>query len=283
MKTTMNYCMLAALALSSLPVSAVRAEANGDNQGYVDLFDGESLDGWVKAEGEGVPVPYRGGEWRVVDGAITGHQKPPLIGTFLHTKKTYRDFELEIDINPDWGCDSGIWIRTNPKGQCIQIFVDYLPDGNVGFVFGQGTGGYSSMPWNLQAVEKDGEVVGVRAVDQYDGVEIDGLVYSAPARDFNETWRHGEFNTLKIRCTGPEPRITTWVNGVKMMEMDGATFKARKLGDMRKKNWDAPSGWKMEKVLQTTGGEGTIALQVHPGPRWNGTVRCKKIRIRELK
>ena len=252
------------------------------NAGFVDLFDGETLNGWVHAAGSEIPRNYRGGEWRVEDGAITGHQDPPGVGSFLHTEAEYGDFELTIDLNPDWGCDSGIFLRTNSKGQNIQIFVDYLPRGNIGFVFGQGTGGFSSMPWELEAITEGGEVVGVKAVDQYDGVAIDGLLYSAPAADFNRTWKHGAFNTLQIRMVGPEPRITTWVNGVKMMEMDGTTFRGRPLGAMRRGNFDAAPAWDPDKIREQLGLRGTIGFQVHPGPRWEGTVRFKNIRIHEL-
>jgi hypothetical protein len=250
--------------------------------GFVDLFDGQSLKGWVQASGHFVARNYSGGEWRVEDGAITGHQKPPLIGTFLHTEKEYGDFELLIDLNPDWGCDSGIFLRTNARGQCIQVFVDYLQRGNIGFVFGQGTGVFCSMPWELEAVHEDDKLVGVVAVDKYDGVEVDGLIYSAPAANFNKVWKHGEFNTLKIRMIGPEPLITTWVNGVKMMEMDGSTFRARGLRDMRQGNFDAPPAWNQSRVLEQIGTRGTIGLQVHPGSRWDGTVHYKNIRIKEL-
>ncbi|TVP79769.1 MAG: DUF1080 domain-containing protein [Puniceicoccaceae bacterium] len=268
-------------SLPCLPVGAGFAYGTGDD-GFADLFDGSTLNGWVKASGPSVAATYRGGEWRIEEGAITGHQSPPEVGSFLHTEREYGDFELMIDLNPDWGCDSGIFLRTNARGQCIQIFVDYLPRGNIGFVFGQGTGGFSSMPWELEAITEGGEVVGVRAVDKYDGVAMDGLLYSAPAEDFNRVWKHGEFNTLKIRMVGPEPHITTWVNGVKMMEMDGTTFRGRHLRDMRRGNFDAATAWNHEKIREQLGLRGTIGLQVHPGPRWDGTVRYKNIRIREL-
>jgi len=273
---THSLSLIAAIAFST---PAVLAEETG---GFVDLFDGKTLTGWVQASGPDIAKQYAGGEWRVEDGAITGHQRPPLIGSFLHTEKQYGDFELEIDLNPDWGCDSGIFLRTNAKGQCIQVFVDYLQRGNIGFLFGQGTGGFCSMPWELEAVEEDGKLVGVKAVDKYDGVEVDGLIYSAPAEEFNKVWKHGEFNTLKIRMAGPEPRMTTWVNGVKMMEMDGSTFRPRGLKEMRAGNFKSPSAWDQEKIFEQLGPRGTIGLQVHPGPRWDGTVRYKNIRIKEL-
>ena len=251
--------------------------------GFVSIFNGEDLSGWEHAKGDVIPKNYRGGRWFVENGAICGGQNGDGVGSFLRTEQKYEDFELSIDINPDWGCDSGIWLRTNERGQCLQVFIDYLEGGNVGFVFGQGSGGWASMPWTLKPVMKDGKVVGVKGVDDYDGAEVDGLGYSAPAADFNAVWKHGEFNTYKIRCEGKHPKVTTWVNGVKMMEFDANTFRGRNLGNMRKKNWDAPSGFDKEKFLEMTQGTGNIALQVHPGKkRWSNLCRYKNIKVRRL-
>jgi len=270
------------LILFSLLAAGFGEPGHAAETGFTPIFDGQTLAGWNKGSGDGVRPKYRGGKWTVQDGAIVGCQDPPLIGSFLQTDKKYENFELLIDVNPDWGCDSGVFLRTNDKGQCIQIFLDYLPDGNIGFLYGQSTGGYTSMPWTLEAVMEGDNVVGVRAVDRYDGVAVDGLLYSAKADEFNKVWKHGEFNTLRIRCEGKQPRITTWVNGVKMMEMDGSTFRARDLAGMRKGDLKAPSAWDQAKVLEVTSGNGTIALQVHPGPRWNGVQRYKNIQIKEL-
>ncbi len=253
-----------------------------DGDGYESLFDGKTLAGWNKASGDKIGKAYSGGEWKVEDGAIVGCQAPPLVGSFLRTDKKYLNFDLLIDVNPDWGCDSGIWIRTDDSGKCLQIFLDYLPGGSVAFIYGQGTGGFASQPWQLEAIEENGKVVGVKAVDKYDGVKVDGLLYSAPAADFNKVWRHGEFNTLRIRCEGPQPLITTWVNGVKMMELDGTKFLGKKVPDLRAGKFDAPPVWDQKKIFESNGGPGTIALQIHPGNRWSGFDRYKNIKIKTL-
>lgn len=262
--------------------SCLTISCRGADDGYQPVFDGKTLSGWNKASGGKISPSYLGGEWTVKDGAIFGSQHPPLIGSFLRTDNKYRDFDLLVDVNPDWGCDSGIWIRTDDGGRCLQIFLDYLPGGNVGFLYGQGTGGFASQPWKLEAVQEGGKVVGVRAVDKYDGVAVDGLLYSAKAADFNKVWRHGEFNTLRIRCEGPAPHITTWINGVKMMELDGTTFRGKAVKDLNDGKFDAPQIWDWKKISETNRGPGTIGLQVHPGNRWNGFVRYKNIKVKTL-
>jgi len=274
MKRTSQLIAIACLC------SAIYCPAADD--GYTPIFDGKTLSGWSKAAGEKIGAKYLGGEWTVQDGAIVGHQLADKLGSFLHTDNKYQNFDLLIDVNPDWGCDSGIFIRTDDSGKCIQIFLDYLPGGSVGFIYGQGTGGYASQPWQLEAVEEGGKVVGVKAVDKYDGVKVDGLLYSATAADFNKAWHHGEFNTLRIRCEGPQPMITTWVNGVKMMEFDGTKFLGKKVADLRAGKFDAAPVWDQKKILESNGGPGTIALQIHPGDRWNGFDRYKNIKIKAL-
>jgi len=268
--------------LTALALACGTAVAADDGQGFVSIFDGKTLDGWEQASGNRIPNGYGGGEWRVEDGAIVGEQEPVGVGGLLLTEKDYGDFELEIDIDPDWGCDSGIYLRTNESGQSLQVYVDYIHGGNIGFLYGQGLLGFSSKPWHLLPVREGGSLVGVRAEDRYDGVEIDGLIYSATADDFNRAWKHGEYNTLKIRIAGSEPLITTWINGVKMMEMDGTTFRARNLIDVRDNDLDAASIWNAAEVERSLGVRGRIGLQVHPEERWSGAVRFKNIRIKEL-
>ncbi|MEM9251230.1 MAG: DUF1080 domain-containing protein [Planctomycetota bacterium] len=259
------------------------AQSESDDAGYESLFDGQTLDGWHIMQ---VPEShnYHGapGNFFVEDGAIHCYQLPNKNGALLLTDRQFGDFELELEMQTDWGCDSGIFIRCTEKGQAIQILNDYIGYGSVGFVYGSGIGGFMCRP--LVLYEKDGEIL---ARDNYDGVEIDKLVYSMDAGTWNATFKPGEWNTLKIRCVGDEPNVTTWINGVKVMELDGSTFGARHMRDSNDRNWDAPSAWDAEKTRETLGDRGSIGLQVHPSGKWNrwktgGTARYRNIRIKEL-
>ncbi|MEX2027727.1 MAG: DUF1080 domain-containing protein, partial [Pirellulaceae bacterium] len=92
---------------------------------WIELFDGKSLDGWHKNPqkfGHGT-----GGNWQVEDDTITGEQDPPGSGNggILLTDRKFGDFELLIDLKPDWGICSGLFLRGNDKGQCFQMMVDY--------------------------------------------------------------------------------------------------------------------------------------------------------------
>ena len=44
-------------------------------------------------------------------------------GGILLTDDKFSDFELRLDIKPDWGVCSGLFLRGNDKGQCFQMMV----------------------------------------------------------------------------------------------------------------------------------------------------------------
>ena len=70
-------------------------------------------------------------------------------------------------------------------------------------------------------------------------------------------WRHGQWNELRARIVGNPPTVTTWINGVKFMELTDT-----------------------EKRLPDTGG---IALQVHGGgDSTKQFVRYRNIRVKPL-
>ena len=55
--------------------------------------------------------------------------------------KEFGDFDLMLELNPDWGLDSGVFLRANPQGVCFQVYVDYHDHGNVGWISTETTSG----------------------------------------------------------------------------------------------------------------------------------------------
>ncbi len=97
----MKHTMIAAMIMASaLPFSTARAE----DVGFVSLFDGKSLDGWVQRNGLAT--------YRVEDGAIVGRTAKNSPNSFLCTEKAYCDFELQFDVQVDVGLNSGVQIRS---------------------------------------------------------------------------------------------------------------------------------------------------------------------------
>jgi hypothetical protein len=150
-------------------------------EGFTPIFNGKDLSGWHVSQSS-----HHGNStgWSVKDGAILATQDRPGNGGILLTDRTYRDFEVSLEIRPDWGCDGGLFLRSNEKGQAYQVMIDYLEGGSVGGLYGEGIGGKSF------------------AVD----------------RDWATHWKKGEWNTLRARIEGDVPRIRVWLNDVQLVD-----------------------------------------------------------------
>jgi len=275
-------------------------------KGFRSLFDGKTLDGW-KAYAR-IPVPtYPGapfkwrlkgdaletakkntGRWIIEDGAIVGGQEPVGSGkgAYLVSEEKFGDFELIMDMKPDWKTDSGFLIRTLPGGSPgMQILVDHRPQGGIGGFYGNGIAGVHGMPFAIDAkYDKQGNPIGMIAANpDGDRVELNKktraiLKYAADVDDFLKAWKWGEWNTIKVRCEGRIPTLTTWVNGLKISVLDMSAIEWN--------NYDAEACAKMQ------GSKGHISLEVHNNnfksgmgkDRWwpGAVVRWKNIFIREL-
>lgn len=268
-----------AVGVASAPYVLTGCSSNPDarstalDDGFVPLFNGENLDGW-HANPE--PIGHgTGGLWTVEDGAIIGQQDPPDSGNggILLTDQTFGDFELLIDLLPDWGPDSGIFLRSTERGECFQVYVDYHDDAIIGHLYGEGTGRWRTEPYRYDGVIENGELVDLemRPFVHFDGYENYGPRYSSTAEEWRAAWRIGKFNTIRVRCEGEYPLITTWINGQKIVEFDAATHE----------NPD----YNREAVREKLGTEGHIALQVHGGSDWwpaGSLIRWKNIMIKEI-
>jgi len=96
------------LSLSALPVSAsggLPVEGGPDAGGFVDLFNGRDLEGWV--------VPGDAA-WGVRDGEIVTLK--PGQGGWLRTERAYRDFEMTLDFWMPEGGNSGVGLRGSSGG-----------------------------------------------------------------------------------------------------------------------------------------------------------------------
>jgi len=245
---------------------------NDDQEGWKSLFDGKSLKGWHKNPeriGHGT-----GGRWTVEDGAIMGEQDPPGSGNggILLTDEQFGDFELLIDMKPDWGVCSGLFLRSTDKGQCFQMMVDYHDNGNVGHLYGEGTGGFNTRCFDINGkCDDDKKLVGLTTAKEKEAKDV-GAIYSCLPAAWLEAWKLGDWNTAKVRCVGEDPKITTWINGVKVCEFDGST--STNVGYQKKK----------EEIRETLGTKGSIAVQVHGGKGWpkGGKCRWKNVKIKPL-
>lgn len=116
----------------------LNADKGGLPDGFTALFNGKDLSGWhiSKTNHHGTTPDYR-----VVHGLIVGTQSPIDRGGILLTDKRYKNFEVYMEVKPDWGNDSGLFLRSNERGQTYQVTLDYLPGGGMGGVCGVSAAG----------------------------------------------------------------------------------------------------------------------------------------------
>jgi hypothetical protein len=227
-------------------VSTTKPAAQNEGELHpVPAGDGRTIAGWRKIQsGHG-----DGGRWAALDGMFVGEQEPPGSGNggILITSAEYGDFELSMDINPDWGVCSGIFLRSNEQGQCYQVMVDYHTDGNVGSIYGEGIGGLTNRNYSFTAEKTIVEV-------KKEGI----FPLPFPPEAFTEHFTFDDWNHVRARIVDNPPRIDVWLNGTKISEFQDD-----------------------EKRLPD---RGHIGIQVHGGPNWpaGSKTRFRNIRIREL-
>jgi hypothetical protein len=275
--------------------------------GFESLFDGESLTGWraIPREygsrypggphvlnGSAFPADYQAhanahpAKWTVEDHAIVGRQEPPGsgYGGYLITERTFGDFELRLQANPDWPADTGIMIRRRPDSWAgLQVLLDHRRSGSIGGFYGNGIGGFHAVPFALDVTRgADGAATGLRmddpstSVEPFTAAKRDMLSRAADIDDFLGAWRWQDWNDFRIRCVGDIPTVTVWINELLVAEIDMASLRAE--------DYDPAA------VSALLGRRGHIALEVHDNDpllaeeRWGPDARCRwrDIRIREL-
>ena len=220
-----------------------------DEEGFVSLLDGETLEGWHVSAATGhsrTSGNQSGGRWVIEEGAIVGSQDVPGNGGIVITDRSFGDFEVVLEMQSDYGPDSGLFLRSTEAGAAYQYMVDYHQGGTLAGLYGEGL----SPGFHLRSFSFREEVTDIVAGDAPYPLPI------AP-EEWPRLWKHGEWNELRARIEGNPPTITTWIKGVRFMEW---TDDTERLGD--------------------TGG---IALQVHGGGDFTDQyVRYRNIRVREL-
>lgn len=175
-----------------LILSALCAWAEPIPQGFQPLFNGKDLAGWHISE-----VNHHGNTkaWTIKDGIITVTQNPPGNGGIILTDKTYRDFEISLEVNPDFGCDGGLFLRSTEKGEAYQVMLDYLEGGNIGGIYGE----------RLPEAQKP---------DSGSGKKLD--------REWQNYWKKGTWNHIRARIEGDAAHIQVWLNGTQIVDWTAA-------------------------------------------------------------
>jgi hypothetical protein len=244
--------LAAALALAQQGEKSAAVPPAPLEEGFVSLFDGQTLKGWqvsAKSGHSGTSKHTSGGRWVVENGAITGSQDVPGNGGLVLTDEEYGDFEVALEMNNDFGPDSGLFLRSTEDGKAWQAMIDYHAGGNLMGIYGEGLGGNPHVRnYNFKNV--------VTEIEPKKTGEPPTALPVLPAA-WRHFWRAGQWNELRARIEGNPPHITTWINGVQIME------------------WQEKTARHPEK--------GRIGLQVHGGGDFTKQfVRYRNIRVKKL-
>ena len=230
-------------------------------EGFTAIFNGRDLTGWhISTTNHHGTTPA----YRVMHGLIVGTQNPLGQGGILLTDKKYKNVEVYIEVKPDYGCDSGLFLRSTEAGEAYQVTLDYLPGGGMGGIYGErltGVGGRGNAPARgaapapatpAPATPPPPPVVG--------GIPLGSTTPQGTAA-WMKAWKREDWNSVRARFVGDVPHITVWINDQQITDFTDTANHA-------------------------AGGitEGAIAIQVHGGTRWvpGGLWRWRTIAVKEL-
>jgi hypothetical protein len=242
-------------------------------EGFTPIFNGRNLSGWhISRTSHHGRTP----DFFVQHGLIMGTQQPLGGGGILLTDRSYRNFELYMEVKPDWGNDSGIFLRSTESGAAYQVTMDFLPNGSMGAVIGEGgmqlagrAGGAGRQ--GGQARQGGAPAQGQARQGGAAGQARQGGAPATPPPGFGEgnqataawvkAWKRDDWNAIRVRMVGEVPRITVWINDQQITDFQDTANSA--IGGIT---------------------EGPIAIQVHGAGRWQpgGYWRWRNIGIKEL-
>jgi hypothetical protein len=167
--------LVLALALDQL---SLRADIPG---GFTRIFDGKTTHGWhfsgtVHHGTTGIATVTKSGVLQLT-------QHPFGQGGLFITDKTYKNFDLYLEVLIPFSSNSGIFLRSTEAGSAYQV--ELVQGGATGQLLGE----------NLR------------------------LSQGIPAPDLRNIWKTDEFNSLEVRMEGDAPHITIWINGTKTGEV----------------------------------------------------------------
>ncbi|MSU50758.1 MAG: DUF1080 domain-containing protein [Opitutus sp.] len=224
------FLLLALVSAILLPASVRAAEA-----GWVNLFDGKTLDGWEQHSGKAL--------YRVEDGAIVGKTVINTDNSFLCTKKNYGDFILEFEFKVAPDMNSGVQFRSEFYTKATDTVVNgkkkrtFPADRVFGYQY--------EIDPSLRAYTG-----GV-----YDEARRGWLADLKDNTAAQKAFKQGEWNKARIECRGDH--IQTWINGVKAADFkDSMTLRGlialqvHQIGDGTKKKPGEEIRWRNIRIKE---------------------------------
>ena len=195
----------AVLAAFGLLAAAPAVTADDAKSGWVNLFNGKDLDGWVQRGGKA--------KYRAEDGQIVGTTVPNTTNSFLCTTKNYADFILDLEFRVDPDLNSGVQIRSECFDEPKTMEVDQIDkDGNkqrkkITIAAGRVHGYQVEIDPSKRAWTGG-------IYDEGRRLWLVNLENNEPAR---KAFRQNEWNAFHIECKGDS--IKTWLNNVPAVDL----------------------------------------------------------------
>ncbi len=149
-------------------------------EGWKNLFDGSTLQGWVQKNGTA--------HYRVEDGAIVGRTTDGSPNSFLCTTEPYGDFILEFEVKCDPRLNSGVQIRSQAK---------------------EGSGRVNGPQVEIESTAAGG-------LSGYVYGEATGRGWLTPEEDRKRHTHFDDDGWNRYRVVARGPKIETWINGEKI-------------------------------------------------------------------
>jgi hypothetical protein len=233
MHDTRSASILCAAALSL-------AAAAPAQDGFVDLFDGETLNGWTQRNGSAT--------YEVVDGTIVGTTAAGSPNSFLCSDRFFGDFELEFEVRLlDDELNSGVQIRshsipTHQDGRVHGYQVEISTNGHAGFVYDEARRGWLSTDRDDPAARsafRNGAWNRYRVVCF--GPTIRTWINDVPVAEVVDDWSPAGFIGLQVHAVGGDPKWKVAWRNIRLRELgDGGGFAS--LFDGR-----SLAGWKVNE------------------------------------
>ncbi len=196
----MKKLLIAAMVIGLWVPCGQSTSAADVEDGFVSLFNGRDMSGWVKRGGSA--------EYHVEDGAIVGKCAPNTPGnTFLCSEQEFGNFVLKLQYKFIESGNSGVQFRSaaRDEGKAQRVYgyqYEIRPGGDAtGRIYDEGRRGHKHGIIWLDAHTPQ---------DRLDAAQA--------------SCREGQWNDVEIQCVGPS--IKTWLNGKLVVDMfDDATMK----------------------------------------------------------
>lgn len=184
-----DYVMVFALPENDNQLSESAKAETIDNEGWISLFDGKTLDGWVHMNGSHT--------YTVEEGAIIGRTTPKSLNSFLCSLQEFDDFEFECEVMVDTITNQGVQFRSSAR----PLTERDNPQWRAGRVWGP----------QLEIRQKMGEKSITTGMLYGEALGTGWLSSKERLEKGHDHYLPGGWNKIRIVAVGP--RMQTFVNG----------------------------------------------------------------------